>query len=111
MYHNKVTKSTHRYEYGERLSKTEFREMYRNAKLAPMSKEHPISSIIKAQKFSDNKKFYKQYMKMEKLKKVDSRMRNESFRKNLFSDFVDELRAQGLSQEDARAEAMEYYGY
>lgn len=101
----------HKYEYMKRFSAKEFREWYRNAKLAPASKKHPIKSIVQAQQISDNKKFTEAARKQLGGKLTKEFREDPEFRKGLFRDYVDDLRDQGMSQKEARQAAEDYYGY
>lgn len=113
MYHNAI--KGHMYEYTTRLSSSEFRKWYRDAKLAPDSKEHPIRSIIEAQQITENRTFITQ-VKKDYGGRIPKELREDTqesrtLRRAIISDYVDILRASGMSQEDAREAAMDYYGY
>lgn len=109
MYHEAI--KGHKFEYRKRFTKSEFREWYRNVKLAPGLGDHPIRNMIKAQEISDNKTFTKAAKKRLGGKLTKQFREDPEFRKQLFRDYVDELKAQGMTQDEARKAAEDYYGY
>ena len=88
-----------------KLNKQEFDEMYDLAKKAGI-KTNRARTIAASQEYVD-RKFEKQYKELYGKNMGD--IRNKADREQLFTDFVDELTAQGMSYDDARNEFEKYF--
>lgn len=88
-----------------KLNEQEFNEMYDLAKKAGI-KANRARTIAMSQEYVD-RKFEKQYKKL--YGKNMGNIQKKEDREKLFLDFADELVAQGMSYDDARAEFEKYF--
>lgn len=88
-----------------KYTKQEFDKMYDLAKKAGI-KTNRARTIAMSQEYVD-RKFEKQYKEL--YGKTMGNIRDKADREKLFTDFVDELTAQGMSYDDARSEFEKYF--
>ena len=88
-----------------KLNEQEFNEMYDLAKKAGI-KTNRARTIAMSQEYVD-RKFEKQYKEL--YGRNMGNIRDKADREKLFTDFVDELTAQGMSYDDARKEFESYF--
>lgn len=100
----------HQNQYMKRLSLKEFSEWYRDAKLAPASKDAPIKSIVEAQKFVESDQFI-EYYKSTHGGRVDKDFKNARVREDVWLEFLTDRMAEGMTYTEAKAYAEEYFGY
>ena len=104
-WYDKYTKGEKAGWFRPKLNEQEFNEMYDLAKKAGI-KGNRARSIAMSQEYVD-RKFEKQYKKLYGKNMGD--IRDKADREQLFLDFADELLAQGMSYDDARAEFQKYF--
>lgn len=100
----------HRYEYRERFTLKEFKKWYKDAKLAPDSKAHPIKSIIESQKYSDHDE-YIDFARVKLGGKLTKEFRDPKTREDMWVSFMEEYTEAGMTWAEAKAYALEYFGY
>ena len=88
-----------------KLNEQEFNDMYDLAKKAGI-KTNRARTIAMSQEYVD-RKFEKQYKEL--YGKNMGNLSNPKDREKLFTDFVDELTAKGMSYDDARKEFESYF--
>ena len=104
-WYDKYTKGENAGWFRPKLNKQEFEEMYDLAKKAGI-KHNRARTIAASQEYVD-RKFEKKYKELYGKELGD--IRDEKDREKLFTDFVGELTAQGMSYEDARDEFEKYF--
>ena len=104
-WYDKYTKGEKAGWFRPKLNKQEFEEMYDLAKKAGI-KHNRARTIAASQEYVD-RKFEKKYKELYGKEMGD--IRDEKAREQLFTDFVDELTAQGMSYDDARKEFERYF--
>ena len=104
-WYDKYTKGKKAGWFRPKLNKQEFDEMYDLAKKAGI-KHNRARTIAASQEYVD-RKFEKKYKELYGKEMGD--IRDEKDREKLFTDFVDELIAQGMSYDDARQEFERYF--
>ena len=104
-WYDKYTKGEKAGWFKDKLSEQEFNEMYDLAKKAGI-KTNRARTIAMSQEYVD-RKFEKQYKELYGKNMGD--IRDPKDREKLFTDFVDELTAQGMSYDDAREEFKKYF--
>ena len=104
-WYDKYTKGEKAGWFRPKLNEQEFNEMYDLAKKAGI-KGNRARSIAMSQEYVD-RKFEKQYKRLYGKNMGD--IRDKADREQLFLDFADELLAQGMSYDDARAEFQKYF--
>ena len=104
-WYDKYTKGEKAGWFKPKLSEQEFNEMYDLAKKAGI-KTNRARTIAMSQEYVD-RKFEKQYKELYGKKLGD--LRDPKDREKLFTDFIDELRMQGMSYDDARDEFKKYF--
>lgn len=103
-WYDKYTKGNKAGWFREKYTKKEFEENYKLAKMAKIP--NPAKAVAQSQEYVD-RKFERQYKEMYGKALPD--IRDKSTREKLFTDFVDEMRANGMSYEDARNEFETYF--
>ena len=104
-WYDKYTKGEKAGWFRPKYNKQEFEEMYDLAKKAGI-KHNRARTIAASQEYVD-RKFEKKYKELYGKELGD--IRDEKDREKLFTDFVGELTAQGMSYEDARDEFEKYF--
>ena len=104
-WYDKYTKGEKAGWFKPKLNEQEFNEMYDLAKKAGI-KTNRSRTIAMSQEYVD-RKFEKQYKELYGKKLGD--LRDPEAREKLFTDFIDELRMQGMSYDDAREEFKRYF--
>ena len=104
-WYDKYTKGEKAGWFRPKLSKKEFDEMYDLAKKAGI-KTNRARTIVMSQEYVD-RKFERKYKEL--YGKTMGDIRDKADREQLFLDYVDELRMQGMSYEDARNEFEKYF--
>ena len=104
-WYDKYTKGEKAGWFRPKYSKQEFDEMYDLAKKAGI-KTNRARTIAASQEYVD-RNFEKKYKELYGKNMGD--IRNKADREQLFTDFVDELTAQGKSYDDARNEFEKYF--
>ena len=104
-WYDKYTKGEKAGWFKPKLSEQKFNEMYDLAKRAGI-KTNRARTIAMSQEYVD-RKFEKQYKELYGKKLGD--LRDPKVREKLFTDFIDELRMQGMSYDDARDEFKKYF--
>ena len=104
-WYDKYTKGEKAGWFRPKYSKQEFEEMYDLAKKAGI-KTNRARTIAASQEYVD-RNFEKKYKELYGKNMGD--IRNKADREQLFTDFVDELTAQGKSYDDARSEFEKYF--
>lgn len=104
-WYDKYTKGEKAGWFRDKLSEQEFNDMYDLAKKAGI-KTNRARTIAMSQEYVD-RKFEKQYKELYGRNMGD--IRDKADREKLFTDFVDELTAQGMSYDDARKEFESYF--
>ena len=104
-WYDKYTKGEKAGWFRPKLNKKEFEEMYDLAKKAGV-KTNRARTIAASQEYVD-RNFEKQYKELYGKNMGD--IRDKADREKLFTDFVDELTAQGMSYDDARNEFEKYF--
>ena len=104
-WYDKYTKGEKAGWFRPKYSKQEFDKMYDLAKKAGI-KANRARTIAMSQEYVD-RKFEKKYKELYGKELGD--IRDEKAREQLFTDFVDELTAQGMSDYDARQEFERYF--
>ena len=104
-WYDKYTKGEKAGWFRPKLNKQEFEEMYDLAKKAGI-KHNRARTIAASQEYVD-RKFEKKYKELYGKELGD--IRDEKDREQLFTDFVGELTAQGMSYDDARDEFERYF--
>ena len=104
-WYDKYTKGEKAGWFRPKLNEQEFNEMYDLAKKAGI-KTNRARTIAMSQEYVD-RKFEKQYKEL--YGKTLGDIRDPEAREKLFTDFIDELRMQGMSYDDARNEFEKYF--
>ena len=104
-WYDKYTKGEKAGWFRPKLSEKEFNEMYDLAKKAGI-KTNRARTIAMSQEYVD-RKFERKYKEL--YGKTMGDIRDKADREQLFTDFVDELRMQGMSYDDARNEFEKYF--
>ena len=104
-WYDKYTKGEKAGWFRPKLNKQEFDKMYDSAKKAGV-KNNRAKTIAASQEYV-NRKFEKQYKEL--YGKTLGDLRDPKDREKLFTDFVDELRMQGMSYDDAKSEFRKYF--
>ena len=104
-WYDKYTKGEKAGWFRPKYTKQEFNQMYDLAKKAGI-KTNRARTIAASQEYVD-RKFEKQYKEL--YGKTMGDIRDKADREKLFTDFVDELTAQGMSYDDARNEFEKYF--
>ena len=104
-WYDKYTKGKKAGWFRPKYSKQEFDKMYDLAKKAGI-KTNRARTIAMSQEYVD-RKFEKQYKELYGKELGD--LTDPKDREKLFTDFVDELTAQGMSYDDARNEFEKYF--
>ena len=104
-WYDKYTKGKKAGWFRPKYSKQEFDKMYDLAKKAGI-KANRARTIAMSQEYLD-RKFEKKYKELYGKNMGD--IRNKADREQLFTDFVDELVAEGKSYDDARKEVERYF--
>ena len=104
-WYDKYTKGEKAGWFKPKLTEQKFNEMYELAKRAGI-KTNRARTIAMSQEYVD-RKFEKKYKELYGKELGD--IRDEKARQELFTDFVDELTAQGMSYDDARDEFKRYF--
>ena len=104
-WYDKYTKGKKAGWFRPKYDEQKFNEMYDLAKRAGI-KHNRARTIAASQEYVD-RKFEKKYKELYGKEMGD--IRDEKVREKLFTDFVDELTAQGMSYDDARKEFEEYF--
>lgn len=104
-WYDKYTKGEKAGWFRPKLTKQEFDKMYELAKRAGI-KTNRARTIAMSQEYVD-RKFEKKYKELYGKNLGDIRDKND--REQLFIDFVDELRMQGMNYDDARNEFEKYF--
>ena len=104
-WYDKYTKGEKAGWFKPKLSEQKFNEMYDLAKRAGI-KTNRARTIAMSQEYVD-RKFEKQYKELYGKKLGD--LRDPKDREKLFTDFIDELRMQGMSYDDAKDEFKKYF--
>ena len=104
-WYDKYTKGEKAGWFRPKLNEQEFNEMYDLAKKAGI-KTNRARSIAMSQEYVD-RKFEKKYKELYGKNMGD--IRDKAAREQLFLDFADELIAQGMDYEYARAEFQRYF--
>ena len=104
-WYDKYTKGEKAGWFRPKYSEQKFNEMYDLAKRAGI-KTNRARTIAMSQEYVD-RKFEKQYKELYGKNMGD--IRDPKDREKLFTDFVDELTAQGMSDYDAREEFKRYF--
>ena len=104
-WYDKYTKGKKAGWFRPKLNKQEFDKMYDSAKKAGV-KNNRAKTIAASQEYV-NRKFEKQYKEL--YGKTLGDLRDPKDREKLFLDFVDELRMQGMSYDDAKSEFRKYF--
>lgn len=104
-WYDKYTKGEKAGWFRPKYSEQKFNEMYDLAKRAGI-KTNRARTIAMSQEYVD-RKFEKQYKELYGKNMGD--IRDPKDREKLFTDFVDELTAQGMSDDDAREEFKRYF--
>ena len=103
-WYDKYTKGDKAGWFREKYTKEEFEENYKLAKMDKIA--NPAKAVAQSQEYVD-RKFEKQYRELYGKKLGD--IRDKSAREKLFTDFIDEMRANGMSYGDARNEFETYF--
>ena len=104
-WYDKYTKGEKAGWFRPKYTKQEFDKMYDLAKKAGI-KTNRARTIAASQEYVD-RNFEKKYKELYGKNMGD--IRNKADREQLFTDFVDELTAQGKSYDDARSEFEKYF--
>lgn len=104
-WYDKYTKGEKAGWFRPKYDEQEFNEMYDLAKKAGI-KHNRARTIAASQEYVD-RKFEKKYKELYGKELGD--IRDEKDREKLFTDFVGELTAQGMSYDDARDEFEKYF--
>ena len=104
-WYDKYTKGEKAGWFRPKYTKQEFDKMYDLAKKAGI-KTNRARTIAMSQEYVD-RNFEKKYKELYGKNMGD--IRNKADREQLFTDFVDELTAQGKSYDDARSEFEKYF--
>ena len=104
-WYDKYTKGEKAGWFRPKYTEQKFNEMYDLAKKAGI-KANRARTIAMSQEYVD-RKFEKKYKELYGKNLGD--IRDEKVREKLFTDFVDELTAQGMSYDDARNEFERYF--
>ena len=104
-WYDKYTKGEKAGWFRPKYSKQKFDKMYDLAKKAGI-KTNRARTIAMSQEYVD-RTFEKQYKELYGKNMGD--IRNKADREKLFTDFVDELTAQGMSYDDAKSEFERYF--
>ena len=104
-WYDKYTKGEKAGWFRPKYTKQKFDELYELAKRAGI-KTNRARTIAMSQEYVD-RKFEKQYKELYGKNMGD--LRDPKAREKLFTDFVDELTAQGMSYDDARNEFEKYF--
>ena len=104
-WYDKYTKGEKAGWFRPKYTEQKFNEMYDLAKKAGI-KTNRARTIAMSQEYVD-RKFEKKYKELYGKELGD--IRDEKVREKLFTDFVDELTAQGMSYDDARNEFERYF--
>lgn len=104
-WYDKYTKGEKAGWFRPKYSEQKFNEMYDLAKKAGI-KSNRARTIAASQEYVD-RKFEKKYKELYGKNMGD--IRDEKVREKLFTDFVGELTAQGMSYDDARNEFEKYF--
>ena len=104
-WYDKYTKGEKAGWFRPKLNKQEFDKMYDLAKKAGI-KTNRARTIAMSQEYVD-RKFERKYKELYGKNMGD--IRDKADREQLFLDYVDELRMQGMSCEDARNEFEKYF--
>lgn len=104
-WYDKYTKGKKAGWFRPKYDEQKFNEMYDLAKKAGI-KHNRARTIAASQEYVD-RKFEKKYKELYGKELGD--IRDEKVREKLFTDFVDELTAQGMSYDDARQEFERYF--
>ena len=104
-WYDKYTKGEKAGWFRPKYTKQEFNQMYDLAKKAGV-KNNRARTIAASQEYV-NRKFEKQYKELYGKNMGD--IRDKADREQLFLDFVDELRMQGMSYDDAKSEFKKYF--
>ena len=104
-WYDKYTKGEKAGWFRPKYTEQKFNEMYDLAKKAGI-KANRARTIAASQEYVD-RKFEKKYKELYGKNMGD--IRDEKVREKLFTDFVDELTAQGMSYDDARNEFEKYF--
>lgn len=103
-WYDKYTKGNKAGWFRPKYSKTEFEEQYKLAKSAKI--KNPARMVAASQEYVD-RTFEKKYKKMYGTELGD--IRDKSARESLFTDYVTELTAAGLTYDEARDEFEKYF--
>ena len=104
-WYDKYTKGKKAGWFKPKLTKQKFDEMYELAKRSGI-KTNRARSIAMSQEYVD-RNFEKKYKELYGKELGD--IRDPKVREKLFTDFVDELRMQGMSYDDAKEEFQRYF--
>ena len=104
-WYDKYTKGEKAGWFRPKYDEQKFNEMYDLAKKAGI-KHNRARTIAASQEYVD-RKFEKKYKELYGKEMGD--IRDEKAREELFTDFVDELTAQGMTYDDARKEFERYF--
>ena len=104
-WYDKYTKGEKAGWFRPKYDEQKFNEMYDLAKKAGI-KHNRARTIAASQEYVD-RKFEKKYKELYGKEMGD--IRDEKAREKLFTDFVDELTAQGMNYDDARQEFERYF--
>ena len=104
-WYDKYTKGEKAGWFKPKLTEQKFNEMYDLAKKAGI-KTNRARTIAMSQEYVD-RNFEKKYKELYGKNLGD--IRDEKVREKLFTDFVDELRMQGMSYDDAKEEFKKYF--
>ena len=104
-WYDKYTKGKKAGWFRPKYTEQEFNKMYDLAKKAGI-KTNRARTIAMSQEYVD-RKFEKKYKELYGKEMGD--IRDEKAREKLFTDFVDELIAQGMNYDDARQEFERYF--
>ena len=104
-WYDKYTKGEKAGWFRPKLNEKEFNEMYDLAKKAGI-KTNRARTIAMSQEYVD-RKFERKYKEL--YGKTMGDIRDKADREKLFTDYIDELRMQGMSYDDARNEFEKYF--
>ena len=104
-WYDKYTKGKKAGWFRPKLNKQEFDKMYDSAKKAGV-KNNRAKTIASSQEYV-SRKFEKQYKEL--YGKAMGDIRDKADREKMFTDFVDELKMQGMSDYDAKKEFKKYF--
>ena len=104
-WYDKYTKGEKAGWFRPKYTEQKFNEMYDLAKKAGI-KTNRARTIAMSQEYVD-RKFEKKYKELYGKELGD--IRDTKVREKLFTDFVDELRMQGMSYDDAKSEFKKYF--